>query len=108
MGDLKRLVARVLALSGNEDITYYYDRVDYGTVQNPDVVITKCVFRMDASPSGKHKDLVAVMYKGDDECWYASENEEIYRMPFFEDPQLLESILREISRQSHSGYAMKD
>ncbi len=106
MRKLKRLTEKVLALPDTkEEITFYYTRHNDGTEEDPDITITRCTFGIDISPSGTYKDLVVNMYKEDDDVIY--ESEENIRIPFIEDPVLLEQVLRHIGRTHHSMYIIE-
>ena len=103
MGKIRRLVDKFANLEDGEEVTYYYTRFNDGTEEVPDVIITKCVFTANISDGGNYKDLVVMMYKEGDR--YCYESEELYRMPFIEDSRVLEGLIREVSKQSHSEYA---
>lgn len=105
MGKSEELTERVLNLKVGEEVEYYYDRQNFRTEENPDVLITRCVFELEVSPGGKYKNLIARMYREDNEVIHLDETEDVYRMPFIEDPKVLEALISVVRKQSHSGWA---
>ena len=86
-------------LSG-KDVTLHNDRHNYGTQENPDIVINEIYAGIETSMKG-FDDIVVYFSQEDDDSIFRTT--EIYRLPVIKDWRTLAYILRESDEQFHTG-----
>ncbi|MCD4771550.1 hypothetical protein K8R30_04015 [archaeon] len=88
----------------NSSVVFSRERYDDGTPEEPDVIIDNVwaeVIGCYGFTGQFALDIVVYLNKGNDKEIWADSCEELYRMPFVEDLDILETLLKEAQKQSH-------
>ena len=96
MLSLEKLSKRVLE---GKKVTLWYHKQNDGTEDNPDIMIKRVYVETESNSLG-YKSLVVYLSSENEKSVFGAD--EIYRMPFVNNLNILKYILKEIKKQAHS------